>query len=101
MNLLNLSMRAVIATAEELGEERLANAARNGQEAAKLDKEWVKSKEESIDRVALKYRKEGVDGAEAFEKARGEQLNHKKKLDCNFILNETKSSGVSIIIVVY
>ena len=68
------SMRAVIATAEELGEERLANAARNGQEAAKLDKEWVKSKEESIDRVALKYRKEGVDGAEAFEKARGEQL---------------------------
>ena len=68
------SMRAVIATAEELGEERLANAARNGQEAAKLYKEWVKSKEESIDRVALKYRKEGVDGAEAFEKARGEQL---------------------------
>lgn len=68
------SMRAVIATAEELGEERLANAARNGQETAKLDKEWVKSKEESIDRVALKYRKEGVDGAEAFEKARGEQL---------------------------
>lgn len=68
------SMRAVIATAEELGEERLANAAHNGQEAAKLDKEWVKSKEESIDRVALKYRKEGVDGAEAFEKARGEQL---------------------------
>ena len=68
------SMRAVIATAEELGEERLANAARNGQEAAKLDKEWVKSKEESIDRVALKYRKEGVYGAEAFEKARGEQL---------------------------
>lgn len=68
------SMRAIIATAEELGEERLANAARNGQEAAKLDKEWVKSKEESIDRVALKYRKEGVDGAEAFEKARGEQL---------------------------
>lgn len=68
------SMRAVIATAEELGEERLANAARNGQEAAKLDKEWVKSKEESIDRVTLKYRKEGVDGAEAFEKARGEQL---------------------------
>lgn len=68
------SIRAVIATAEELGEERLANAARNGQEAAKLDKEWVKSKEESIDRVALKYRKEGVDGAEAFEKARGEQL---------------------------
>lgn len=68
------SMRAVIATAEELGEERLANAARNGQEAAKLDKEWVKSKGESIDRVALKYRKEGVDGAEAFEKARGEQL---------------------------
>ena len=68
------SMRAVIATAEELGEERLANAARNGQEAAKLDKGWVKSKEESIDRVALKYRKEGVDGAEAFEKARGEQL---------------------------
>lgn len=68
------SMRAVIATAEELGEERLANAARNGQEAAKLDKEWVKSKEESIDRVALKYRKEGVDGAEVFEKARGEQL---------------------------
>ena len=52
-------MRAVIATAEELGEERLANAARNGQEAAKLDKEWVKSKEESIDRVALKYRKRG------------------------------------------
>lgn len=68
------SMRAIIATAEELGEERLANAARNGQKAAKLDKEWVKSKEESIDRVALKYRKEGVDGAEAFEKARGEQL---------------------------
>lgn len=68
------SMRAVIATAEELGEERLANAARNGQEAAKQDKEWVKSKEESIDRVALKYRKEGVDGAEAFEKARAEQL---------------------------
>lgn len=68
------SMRAVIATSEELGEERLANAARNGQEAAKQDKEWVKSKEESIDRVALKYRKEGVDGAEAFEKARGEQL---------------------------
>ena len=64
------SMRAVIATAEELGEERLANAARNGQEAAKLDKEWVKSKEESIDRDALKYRKEGVVGAEAFEKAR-------------------------------
>ena len=75
-------MRAVIATAEELGEERLANAARNGQEAAKLDKEWVKSKEESIDRVALKYRKEGVDGAEAFEKARGEQL---KILEKNFI----------------
>lgn len=68
------SMRAVIATAEELGEERLANAVRNGQEAAKQDKEWVKSKEESIDRVALKYRKEGVDGAEAFEKARKEQL---------------------------
>lgn len=68
------SMRAVIATAEELGEERLANAARNGQEAAKQDKEWVKSKEESIDRVALKYRKEGVDGVEAFEKARAEQL---------------------------
>ena len=42
------SMRAVIATAEELGEERLANAARNGQEAAKLDKEWVKSKEEVL-----------------------------------------------------
>lgn len=68
------SMRAVIATAEELGEERLANAVRNGQEAVKQDKEWVKSKEESIDRVALKYRKEGVDGAEAFEKAREEQL---------------------------
>ena len=29
------------------------------------------------------------------------ELYHKKKLDCNFILNETKSSGVSIIIVVY
>jgi len=68
------AMRGVIATAEELGEERIANAKKNGQEAAKFDKEWVKSKEESIDRVALKYRKEGVDGAEAFEKARAEQL---------------------------
>lgn len=68
------SMREVIATAQELGDERLANATKNGQEAAKHDKEWVKSKEESIERVALKYRKEGVDGAEAFEKARAEQL---------------------------
>lgn len=68
------SMREVIATADELGEERLANAKRNGEEAAKQDKEWVKSKTESIDTVALHYRKEGVDGAEAFEKARGQQL---------------------------
>lgn len=68
------SMREVIATAEELGEERLANAKRNGQEAAKQDKEWVKSKIESIDTVALRYRKEGIDGSEAFEKAREQQL---------------------------
>lgn len=68
------SMREVIATAEEIGEERLANAERVGQQSAKQDKEWVKSKLESIDTVALHYRKEGVDGAEAFEKARAEQL---------------------------
>lgn len=68
------SMREVIATSEELAEERLANAERSGQQAAKQDKEWVKSKLESIDTVALHYRKEGVDGAEAFEKARAQQL---------------------------
>lgn len=68
------SMREVIATTEELGEERLANAERVGQQSAKQDKDWVKSKLESIDTVALHYRKEGVDGAEAFEKARTEQL---------------------------
>ncbi|MGJ1014999.1 phage tail tape measure protein [Bacteroides salyersiae] len=68
------SMREVVATAEEIGEERLANAERVGQQSAKQDKEWVKSKLESIDTVALHYRKEGVDGAEAFEKARAEQL---------------------------
>ena len=67
-------MREVIATSEELAEERLANAERSGQQAAKQDKEWVKSKLESIDTVALHYRKEGVDGAEAFEKARAQQL---------------------------
>jgi TP901 family phage tail tape measure protein len=68
------SIREVIATSEELAEERLANAERSGQQAAKQDKEWVKSKLESIDTVALHYRKEGVDGAEAFEKARAQQL---------------------------
>mgnify|MGYP002587318408 CR=1 FL=1 len=68
------SMREVIATSEELAKERLANAERSGQQAAKQDKEWVKSKLESIDTVALHYRKEGVDGAEAFEKARAQQL---------------------------
>lgn len=68
------SMREIIATSEELAEERLANAERSGQQAAKQDKEWVKSKLESIDTVALHYRKEGVDGAEAFEKARAQQL---------------------------
>lgn len=68
------SMREVIATSEELAEERLANAERSGQQAAKQDKEWVKSKLESIDTAALHYRKEGVDGAEAFEKARAQQL---------------------------
>lgn len=68
------SMREIIATSEELADERLANAERSGQQAAKQDKEWVKSKLESIDTVALHYRKEGVDGAEAFEKARAEQL---------------------------
>lgn len=68
------SMREVIATAEELAEERLATAERSGKDAAKQDKEWVKSKLESIDTVALHYRKEGVDGAKAFEKAREQQL---------------------------
>ncbi|MDD3038819.1 phage tail tape measure protein [Bacteroides sp.] len=68
------SMREAIATEEELGEERLANAKRSGQEAAKQDKEWVKSKMESIDTVAFHLRKEGVEGTEAFEKAREQQL---------------------------
>lgn len=68
------SMREAIATEEELAKERLANATRIGQQAAKQDKEWVKSKLESIETVAFHYRKEGVDGTEAFEKARAEQL---------------------------
>lgn len=67
-------MREVISTAEELGQERLDAAKRVGQEAAKSDKEWVQSKIESIDKVALYYRKEGVDGFEAYEKAREEQV---------------------------
>lgn len=67
-------MREVISTAEELGQERLDAAKRVGQEAAKSDKEWVQSKIESIDKVALYYRKEGVDGFEAYEKAREEQI---------------------------
>mgnify|MGYP000802183982 CR=1 FL=1 len=68
------SMREAIATEEELAAERLANAERNGQQAAKQDKEWVKSKLESIETVAFHYRKQGVEGPEAFEKARAEQL---------------------------
>lgn len=67
-------MREVISTAEELGQERLDAAKRVGQEAAKSDKEWVQSKIESIDKIALYYRKEGVDGFEAYEKAREEQV---------------------------
>lgn len=67
-------MREVISTAEELGQERLDAAKRVGQEAAKSDKEWVQSKIESIDKIALYYRKEGVDGFEAYEKAREEQI---------------------------
>lgn len=68
------SMREAIATEEELAAERLANAERNGQQAAKQDKEWAKSKLESIETVAFHYRKEGTEGTEAFEKARTEQL---------------------------
>lgn len=68
------SMREAIATEEDLAAERLANAERNGQQAAKQDKEWVKSKLESIETVAFHYRKQGVEGPEAFEKARAEQL---------------------------
>lgn len=67
-------MREVVSTAEELGQGRLDTAKRIGQEAAKSDKEWVQSKIESIDKVALYYRKEGVDGFEAYEKAREEQV---------------------------
>lgn len=67
-------MREVISTAEELGQKRLDAAKRVGQEAAKSDKEWVQSKIESIDKIALYYRKEGVDGFEAYEKAREEQV---------------------------
>lgn len=68
------SMREAIATEDELAAERLANAQRNGQQAAKQDKEWVQSKLDSIETVALHYRKGGVEGTEAFEKARAEQL---------------------------
>ncbi|WP_300701004.1 phage tail tape measure protein [Bacteroides sp.] len=67
-------MRDVIATTEQLGQERLDSAKRIGQEAAKSDKDWVKSKLESVETVAFHYRKEGLDGEKAFEKARGEQL---------------------------
>lgn len=67
-------MREVVSTAEELGNSRLETARRVGAEAAKSDKEWVESKIESIDTVSLHYRKEGVDGFVAYEKAREEQV---------------------------
>ncbi|MEG0889390.1 MAG: phage tail tape measure protein [Bacteroides sp.] len=67
-------MRESVATAEELGEERLAAAKRSGEEASKQDKEWVKSKTESIFTVAKLLRNQGAEGTEAFEKAREQQL---------------------------
>lgn len=67
-------IQEITTSAEEQGEKRLRQARMQGEEAAKIDKQWQEENRKQIERTAELYIKNGMDETKAYQKAKDERV---------------------------